>query len=199
MSSTRKSSRLAQVVVPKTVTPKKPVTPKFCYIIFYECKNDMLIPIYINEQLGETFMENMDLVKTIEPNISLRYAKKCCKQVYNFMSKYNSKIYPDLAKKVFEKLGGIINEEKDVFDYEFEKKIEEKIEEKKEKMEEKDVFQFDWDIDELTKTTWDLIDWENEKEEKIDDAITVYESDEEYEDKNKRMKFSVKKVDFYYH
>lgn len=188
---------------------------KPCYILLYKCYNNdnMLVPIYIDEQLGNTFINNMDLVKiiqiktkTIITYATLQYAKKCCKQVYNFMSKMNSKIYPELSSRVFEKLGGVNlilplfdeNDQDFVFDYELEKKKQ---------IESENIFKFDWDMDELTKTetTWDLIEWDYEKQdytyyqdkeeeqESEEQSIlfeeTVYESDEEYEDKNKRMKY----------
>lgn len=188
---------------------------KSCYILLYKCSNNdnMLVPIYINEQLGQKFIEDMNLVKIIELKTKtiityarLHYAKKCCKQVYDFMSKMNSKIYPELTNRVFEKLGENnfnINDEDNnddiVFDYELEKKKQ---------IESENIFKFNWNIDELTKTetTWDLIEWDYEKqdytyyqdrdeEDQEQDKLaillqeTTYESDEEYEDKNKRMQF----------
>ena len=127
----------------------------------------------------------------------------------NVANKYiNSKIYPELSSKIFEKLGANFilplfdeNDEDVVFDYELEKRKH---------IESENIFKFDWNMDELTKTetTWDLIEWDYEKqdytyyqdkdEEKEQDKEynlfeeTVYESDEEYEDKTKRMKYEKK-------
>lgn len=192
-----------------------------CYILLYNyCQNNNIsIPIYIDEVLGNTFIKNIDLVKTIEVKVNnftsyatLQYAKKCSKEVYEFMSKMKSKICPELSNKVFEKLGHNIrnkilplsDENEDVvFDYELEKK--------KEEIRKENVFKFDWNMDELTETTWDLIEWDYEmqdyiygykdkdKEEDQDQSShlfeednNIYASDEEYEDKNKRMKFTRK-------
>jgi len=80
--------------------------------------------------------------------------------------------------------------------------------EKRKQIVNENIFKFDWNMDELTKTetTWDLIEWDYEKqdytyyqdkdkEEEEQDKLAslfeeiVYESDEDYEDKNKRMQF----------
>jgi len=225
MPSTRRSLKKncenLNVPAKKTSSPKnrnqqQQNLEKPCYILLYKCfkNNDILIPIYIDEKLGEKFIENMDKVKVIEivgktfiTYAKLRYAKKCCKQVCEFMSKINSKIYPELTSKVFEKLGGdnLINRDLDnndedvVFDYQLEKRKQ---------IVNENIFKFDWNMDELTKTetTWDLIEWDYEKqdytyyqdkdkEEEEQDKLAslfeeiVYESDEDYEDKNKRMQF----------
>jgi hypothetical protein len=207
--STKKSAS------PKNREKQKQPVEQPCYILLYKCSNNdnILVPIYIDEELGEIFMKNMNLVKSIEIKTKtiityarLHYAKKCCKQVYKFMSKMNSKIYPELSSKVFEKLGANFilplfdeNDEDVVFDYELEKKKQ---------IENENIFKFNWNMDELTKTetTWDLIEWDYEKqdytyyqdrdeEDQEEDKLaillqeTTYESDEEYEDKNKRMQF----------
>jgi hypothetical protein len=123
----------------------------------------------------------------------------------------NSKICPELTSKVFEKLGHnisnkilpLFDEDEDVvFDYELEKKKE---------IRKENVFKFDWNMDELTETTWDLIEWDYEMQDYIygykdkdqeedqdksnhlfEEDNNIYESDEEYEDKNKRMQFTRK-------
>ena len=85
--STKKSAS------PKNREKQKQPVEKPCYILLYNCSknNDVLVPIYIDEELGEIFMKNMNLVKLIEIKTktvliyaTLQYAKKCCKQVYKF-------------------------------------------------------------------------------------------------------------------
>jgi len=153
--------------------------------------------------MGDKFINNMDLVKNIQIDtnstnyeggiihVTLQYAKKCCKEAYNCMSKINAKIYPELANKVFELLrtkncDQILPFNDNDCDYVF----------KKEDLTKQNTFEFNWDMDELTNTTWDTqwdIDWNFEEdyqqEIEIDSTDAIYESDEEYEDTNKRMVF----------
>ena len=60
--STKKSAS------PKNREKQKQPVEKPCYILLYNCSknNDVLVPIYIDEELGEIFMKNMNLVKLIE-------------------------------------------------------------------------------------------------------------------------------------
>ena len=206
--SPRKSSRLQKknneepqnIVAPtKNNTRKEPIG---YYILLYKCENTM-ITIYVTNT--NTNINNIDAIKTFEikPNVfaTLQYVKKCCKQVYTCMSKINNKIYTDdlyfeLTNKLSEKLGYNINtfeEDNDdvIYDYKKEEENKQKEEEKK-KLEEENRFKFDWDIDELTTTTWDLIDWNEEQIEEEEPPIQEeYDSDE---DRNIRMTYKPKYI-----
>uniref|UniRef100_A0A6C0IWI6 Uncharacterized protein n=1 Tax=viral metagenome TaxID=1070528 RepID=A0A6C0IWI6_9ZZZZ len=198
MYSTRKSSRIQQQKVLKETTlrvsrftkktPEKKVPKKKkskntdCFMLLYKCSENTqtLIPIYIDEELGDTFINNMDLIKEID-GASLQYAKKCCKEVYNYMNNMNAIIHPELTKKLFDLLStnskkmlnnlipefDAINDVNNVYVKETKMVVSVNT----------CVFDFNWDMDELTK----LSEMENDREDECNEKENAgYESEDDY-------------------
>ena len=171
----RKSSRiqtkvLEEPVVEKVLKPvkkekkeKKKKESSSCYMLLYKYNEDVIIPIYIDETLGIKFIKDINLVKDIEinnpyyPVATLQHSQKCCNEVYNYMSAMNSVIYPELANQVISKLSGTETEIKTEIN------ISKKVIPIK-----TCVFDFGWDMDELTKVS-ELTD---------EDINDFYESDD---------------------